>query len=220
MKTKMFHKSSPASLLAKLAVVLCGFAVISVQAQPIKWGLTLTTINNPITPTVVTNGDGSISITGGGGDAYDNPDSITYAYQQVTGDFDIRVQVKNVVLSDPTATQPDSARGALMVRASLDPIAADFQINATPLSPAGRDGEIEGIGRMRADLSTDDLPGRMQKYGGGCTSPGYATYPDCWLRVQRQGEKLMGYFATTNTTDYPAGWASNPGSTMAGNCWS
>lgn len=211
MKTKIFHKSSPASLLAKLAVVCCGFVAVSVQAQPIKWGLTLTTINNPITPTVVTNGDGSISITGGGGDAYDNPDSITYAYQQVTGDFDIRVQVKNVVLSDPAATQPESARGALMVRASLDPVAADFQINATPLAPAARDGEIEGIGRMRADLSTDDLPGRMQKYGGDCTVPGYATYPDCWLRVQRQGEKLMSYFATTNTTNFPDG--ANPGST-------
>ena len=59
-------------------------------AQSIQWGLTLTNINNPITPIVVTNGDGSVSITGGGGDAYDNPDSITYAYQQVTGDFDIR----------------------------------------------------------------------------------------------------------------------------------
>ena len=183
------------------------------QAQSIQWGLTLTTINNPITPSVVTNGDGSISITGGGGDAYDNPDSITYAYQQVTGDFDIRVRVMNVVLSDPLAIQPDSARGALMVRASLDPVAADFQINATPLAPAGRDGEIEGIGRMRSDLSTDDIPGRMQKYGGDSTVSGYATYPDCWLRIQRQGEKLMSYFATTNTTDFPAGWASNPGST-------
>ncbi len=98
-----------------------------------------------------------------------------------------------------------------MVRASLDSIAADFQINATPLAPAGRDGEIESIGRMSATGGTDDIPGRMQKYGGDSTVSGYATYPDCWLRVQRQGEKLMSYFATTNTTDYPGGY--NPGST-------
>src|SRR5215510_14133403 len=82
-------------------------------AQQIQWGLTLTNINNPITPIVVTNGDGSISITAGGGDTYDNPDSFTYAYQQVTGDFDIRVRVENVIVTDPLAPGADSAKGAL-----------------------------------------------------------------------------------------------------------
>jgi len=215
MKTKQTHQNSTWRYCSRLAPI-AGFILLLATAQaqtPIQWGLTLTTINNPIPPTVVTNGDGSLSITGGGGDAYDNPDSITYAYQQVTGDFDIRVRVMNVLLSDPQATQPSSARGALMVRASLDPVAADFQINATPLAPAGRNGEIEGIGRMLPPNGTDDIPGRMQQYGGDATATEYATYPDCWLRVQRQGEKLMSYFATTNTTDFPAGWASNPGST-------
>src|SRR5215470_4349632 len=112
-------------------------------AQQIQWGLTVTNINNPITPTVVTNGDGSISITAGGGDTYDNPDSFTYAYQKVTGDFDIRVRIVNVTAIDPA--QQDSAKGSLMVRASLDSVAADFQINALPLAPSGRDGQIEGI---------------------------------------------------------------------------
>ena len=214
MKPHLIHNSSTLSLFSGLAAIaVCSLGLASAQAQSIQWGLTLTNINNPIPPIVVTNGDGSISITGGGGDAYDNPDSFTYAYQQVTGDFDIRVRVMNVLLSDPLAVQPDSARGALMVRASLDSITPDFQINATPRAPAGRDGEIEGIGRMRADLSTDDIPGRMQKYGGDSTVAGYATFPDCWLRIQRQGEKLMSYFATTNTTDFPSGWGSNPGST-------
>ena len=181
------------------------------QQGPTKWGLTVFNINNPITPIVATNSDGSISITAGGGDTYDNPDSFTYAYQQVTGDFDIRVQVINVVPTDPV--DGDSSKGALMVRASLDSVAADFQMNATPLLPASRNGEIESIARMSSTGGTDDIPGRMQKYGGDCTDAGYATYPDCWLRVQRQGERLISYFATANTTDYPAGWASNPGST-------
>src|SRR5437762_2733425 len=109
MNTNLIRKHFSLGRLAALrAVALCGLLAATARGQPIQWGLTLTTINNPITPTVATNGDGSISITGGGGDAYDNPDSITYAYQQVTGDFDIRVQVKNVLLSDPVATQPDS----------------------------------------------------------------------------------------------------------------
>ena len=129
------------------------------QQGPTKWGLTVFNINNPITPIVATTSDGSISITAGGGDTYDNPDSFTYAYQQVTGDFDIRVQVINVVPTDPV--DGDSSKGALMVRASLDSVAADFQMNATPLLPASRNGEIESIARMSSTGGTDDIPGRL-----------------------------------------------------------
>src|SRR5215472_4676060 len=81
----------PGALAA--AIALCACASFTVQAQTIQWGLTLTNINNPIPPLVVTNNDSSISITAGGGDTYGAPDSFTYAYQQVTGDFDIRVRV-------------------------------------------------------------------------------------------------------------------------------
>src|SRR6267154_1161698 len=109
MKTTRVHKHCSRSFFACASILFAGFAFVSAEAQQIKWGLTVTNINNPITASIVTNGNGSVSITGGGGDAYDNPDSFTYAYQQVTGDFDIRVRVMNVVLSDPAATQPDSA---------------------------------------------------------------------------------------------------------------
>src|SRR5882672_7727774 len=100
--------------------------VAPAHGQQIKWGLTLANINNPIPPIVVTNGDGSISITAGGGDTYGAPDSFTYAYQQLTGDFDIRVQIINVTATDPLLQ--DSPKGSLMVRATLDPSSTDFQI--------------------------------------------------------------------------------------------
>src|SRR5262249_55024455 len=48
-----------------------------------------------------------------------------------------------------------------------------------------------------------------ESFQGDTTDPGYCTYPDTWLRVQRQGERLMSYFATANTTDAPSG--SSPG---------
>jgi hypothetical protein len=81
--------------------LLWGAASVLSPAQQIQWGLTVTNINDPIPPIVVTNGDGSISITAGGGDTYSAPDSFTYSYQQVTGDFDIRVQIVNVTATDP-----------------------------------------------------------------------------------------------------------------------
>jgi hypothetical protein len=201
---------------------LSGQASVPVTlGQTIQWGLIITNINNPNTTDVITNSDGSISITAAGGDTYGSPDSFTYAYQQVTGDFDIRVQVLNVAATDPKGQ--DSPKGSLMVRASLAQTDYDFQINALPPLPSGRKGQIETIGRVVLANDTDDLPGRGLNYGpgGGVNEPyqgdttdfGYCTYPDVWLRIQRQGERLMSYFATDNTTDAPATYASNPGST-------
>src|ERR1019366_5458730 len=119
MTTNMTRRNSKQRLLVGLApIAWCILAVAVAHAQTIQWGLTLTNINNPITPIVVTNGDGSVSITAGGGDTYDNPDSFTYAYQQVTGDFDIRVRIINCTATD-AATQ-NSPKASLMVRESLD----------------------------------------------------------------------------------------------------
>ena len=181
-------------------------------AEPtIQWGLSVTNINNPIAPTIVTNADRSISITAGGGDTYGAPDSFTYAYQQVKGDFDVCVQVVNVEATDVFGQ--DTPKGALMLRASLAPASLNIQLSATPPSPSHRNGQIESIGRLVATTDTDDLPGRLQRYGGDTTDDDYCTYPNVWLRIQRQGQKVMTYFKTENTTDFPSGWASNPGST-------
>jgi hypothetical protein len=213
--------ANPGSGAAAVFALSGQVAVPATLGQTIQWGLTLTNINNPITPDAVTNSDGSITITAGGGDTYGSPDSFTYAYQAVTGDFDIRVRVLNVAATDPKGQ--DSPKGSLMVRASLDPGSYDFQISALPPAPSSRDGQIETIGRIVLANDTDDVPGRGLNYGpgGGVTEPyqgdttdfGYCTYPDVWLRMQRQGERLMSYFASANATDAPAGWASNPGST-------
>ncbi|HEV2207757.1 MAG TPA: hypothetical protein VG167_03230 [Verrucomicrobiae bacterium] len=194
------------------AILGLTLAAVSTGAQQIKWGLTVTNINNPIPPIIVTNGDGSISITAGGGDTYGAPDSFTYAYQQVTGDFDIAVQVVNVTATDPLGQ--DSPKGSLMVRTTLDGTSYDYQINALPLAPSGRNGQIESIGRLDLSIDTDDLPGKALNYGGDTTDYGYCTYPDVWLRMKRQGDKLMSFFATTNITDYPGG-----ASPMSTNGW-
>src|SRR5882672_11732625 len=196
-------------LLRAAMIALSGLVSLNLQSATIQWGLTLTNINNPITPIVVTNGDGSISITAGGGDTYGAPDSFTYAYQQVAGDFDVCVQVMNVTATDPIGQ--DTPKGSLMLRASLTPTAYDVQISATPADPSNRHGQIESIGRLNLATDTDDLPGRLQQYGGDTTANDYCTYPDVWLRIQRQGERVISYFKTTNTTDFPS--ASNPGST-------
>ena len=210
-------------MVAFLALVGC--ASLTLQAQTIKWGLTLTNINNPIATIVITNApsntngpggteapDGTITIIAGGGDAWGVPDSYTYAYEMKTGDFDMRVRVINNDATDPNAQ--DSPRGSLMVRAGLEPNAYNLQIDALPWAPSGRNGQIDSIARIVGSVGyADDIPGRGKVYGGDCTEAMYASYPDVWLRIQRQGDKFMTYFATTNTTDWPAGFEQNPGST-------
>jgi hypothetical protein len=226
MKTN--HHRTPCArklLLWANAFVVSALTLASAHAQPIQWGLTLTNIHNPTPTTVVTNGDGSISITTGGGDTYGHPDSFAYAYQQVTGDFDIRVQIIYCTCSNPN--EQGSPKASLLVRESLDPDSFDFMINALPTN-TDRMGQIESIGRLDTNTDTDDLPGRNLNYGayGGVSGTGdawnpvyggdttdnwYCTYPDVWLRIQRQGDKFMSYFATDNTEPYPQN--GNPGST-------
>ena len=133
--------------------------------QSIQWGLTITNINNTHAPDVKTNSDGSITIIAGGGDTYGTPDSFTYAYQQVTGDFDIRVQVMNVLSTVANHGSSIAPKGSLMVRAGLDANTNDFQINATPVLPFQVQGHIETIGRVLVASDTDDLPGRGKNYG-------------------------------------------------------
>jgi hypothetical protein len=209
------------------ALIVCGLSLATARAQTtIQWGLTLTNINNPTPTTVVTNGDGSISITTGGGDTYGNPDSFAFAYQQLTGDFDIRVRIIGCLTSNLNG-ESDSAKASLMVRESLDPDSYDFMINALPTN-TDRAGQIESIGRLNLATDTDDIAGRNLMYGGysgtsatgnawnpvyggDTTDNGFCTYPDVWIRIQRQGNKFMSYFASTNTEEYPQN--ANPGST-------
>ena len=207
--------SFPKHMLASIRgiVPVLSLAVFGGAAlgAPIQWGLNLTNINNPILPTVTTNSDKSITIVAGGGDTYTAPDSCTFAYQVLSGDFDVQVQLLKVDATDVFGQ--DSPKGGLMARASLDSKAYNFQISALPPSPSHRNGQIESIARLDAATDTDDIPGRLQKYGGDTTENDYATYPDVWLRIQRQGEKITTFFKSSDATDFPAGYASNPGST-------
>src|SRR5439155_22833210 len=86
----------------------------------------------------------------------------------------------------------------------------EYQIERKPHAPSGRDGQICSIARIILNAGTDDIPGRGAVYGGDTTSFNYASFPDLWIRIQRQGDKFMAYYATTNTTDYPSGTALNP----------
>ncbi|MCW5554155.1 MAG: hypothetical protein KIS67_18610, partial [Verrucomicrobiae bacterium] len=121
---------------------------------------TLTNINNTVPPNLVTNTDGSITITAGGGDTYNAEDSFTYFYESRTGDFDVQVQLLDVDADDPTGSQ-QSAKASLHVRADLSPGSPDVQVNGTPTAGANY---IETIFRPQSDGGTDDPPQNASEY--------------------------------------------------------
>ncbi len=178
------------------SVCFCGGTVAKAETGgEIAWGLTVTNINNPVKAVVKTNIDSTVTITAGGGDTWETSDSFTYAFQQVTGDFDVRVRIVSLSATDPA--NQDSPKGALMARANLTPGSPNIQINALPTNSA-RSGQLEGIARLTQDGDTEDQPGTI--------ADNACTYPKLWLRVQRQGDKFKTYYWNSNVhRDFPVG---------------
>ncbi|HRI15947.1 MAG TPA: hypothetical protein PLX89_23355 [Verrucomicrobiota bacterium] len=161
--------------------------------------LTLTNINNTVPSTLVTNPDGSITITGGGGDTYDNADSFTYYYETRTGDFDVQVQLISVDADDPTGAQ-QSAKASLHVRANLTPGSPDIQVSGTPTAGANY---VETIFRPVQDGGTDDPPQNASEfvhYGDGPWDGTFRPvnegelYP-VWVRVKREGNLFQTFYS-------------------------
>lgn len=160
---------------------------------PLGEKFTLLDINNPIPSRLVTNDDGSFTITAGGGDTWDNADSFSYLYQERTGDFDVRVQILKVDVDDPS--QQDSAKGSLHIRANLTKGSPNVQLNATPMDGANY---VETIFRPVQDGGTDDPPsGTINLLGPwGTYRPEEGNLLPVWLRVCRQRNLFRTFVST------------------------
>jgi hypothetical protein len=127
-------------------------------------------IGNPPQATVVlveTNGQ---TMTAGGRDIGGAADQFHFSSQQRSGDFDMRVRIEGLSLSDAWA------KAGLMARETLAPDSRLVAALATP-SVAGA--------FFLARTST----------GGEATPSGFfpVNYPDTWLRLQRAGNLFTGY---------------------------
>ncbi|HKX62311.1 MAG TPA: lamin tail domain-containing protein, partial [Verrucomicrobiae bacterium] len=109
-------------------------------------------------------------VTAGGQDIGGNIDGFQFAWQSAAGDFDIRVRVEGLAMSDPFA------QAGLMARESLDPDSRFAAALATP-TLAGCFFET----RTNAGWET-------------FTSGSYpASYPSMWLRLRRTGQLFSGF---------------------------
>ncbi|HEY2951819.1 MAG TPA: lamin tail domain-containing protein [Verrucomicrobiae bacterium] len=124
--------------------------------------------NPPIAGTVTAAGNG-YDITASGRDIGGTSDQFTINYQQRTGDFDLKVRLEGLTLSDVWA------KAGLMARETL----------ATNSRYAGT-------------FATPSISGSFFQYrlttGGGSTNAGSfpVTYPNTWLRLKRAANLFTG----------------------------
>ena len=115
-------------------------------------------------------GEGGFNLSGAGSDIGGTNDQFHFNYQQYTGDFDVKVRVESLSLSDSWA------KAGLMARDNLT-----------------------GGSRHAAAFATPNISGRFFQYrtaaAGLSTNSGSfpATYPNTWLRLKRTGNVFSGY---------------------------
>lgn len=130
-------------------------------------------------------GDNGFDLISGGSADWNTYNEATFAYEEITGDFD---KVAQMVYQDPTSQW---ARAGLSARESLDAgIARDgapFGRHQSVHVPhpqqwngTGSNRIYEGNRRLDAGGATDSLPG----------GPAPQDFPDRWLRIKREGNTI------------------------------
>jgi regulation of enolase protein 1 (concanavalin A-like superfamily) len=109
-------------------------------------------------------------LTGSGADIGGTGDQFHFGHQQQTGNFDIRVRVESLDLSDVWA------KAGLMARETLDANSPFAAALATPT------------------LSGSFFESRATRAGNAAMSGSFpVNYPNTWLRLQRAGNVFTGY---------------------------
>src|SRR5439155_15459934 len=113
---------------------------------------------------------GIFTLTGGGSDIGGTSDRFSFSYQQLSGDFDMRVRVLNLNPSDAWA------KAGLMARVSLDAGSSFAAVLASP------------------SLSGSFFEARALTNGTTSTIGNFpVNYPNTWLRLQRAANQFTGY---------------------------
>ena len=173
--------------------------IVPVTVPVTQWALAVDIAPNlPVLPGGNTNFTykvGDVELVAGGGDIWDVADQFEFVYNQVAGDFDIKVQVD--------ALQGDTSRWAkagLMARMTLDANSPTIQVNSTPgdTQPASTGSQIEtGVRDTFGDITGGTGVGQT---GGWESFRPNTTRPNTWARLQRVGTRFYGFYGTDGVT--------------------
>ena len=126
---------------------------------------------------------GTWTVRGSGANIWGSADQFQFAYQQITGDFDVRVRISS--LENVHAW----SKAGLMVRESLNANARNAFVLVTPSS-----------GRYFQSRSATGGSTSRKSAGSGAAP--------AWLRLVRQGAQFTGYVSSDGTAWTAAGSAT------------
>ncbi len=177
-------------------------ATIAQQAQLVDADVGTRSAHDPSVPGVLwMNGPGSYTIQCEGSDIWNNADGFNFAYQQVSGDFDVVVRVKDA------AHTSDWSKAGLMVRETLDAASRNWNIVCDPDSSDGiaaPDGSGTGANEIECNCrnTTAGASTSWQVVSNGMAP----AYPNAWVRLQRTGASLAAYYSTDGANWVQHGW--------------
>ncbi len=179
----------------KDSAIVSGIEVVPLQIQapiiPILPITPITPITPPVTPppsnsfidtdigspslvgSAITNPDGSVTVSGGGADIFNNSDAFNFDYEPLAGDGTIVAQLISQEATDPWA------KAGVMIRETLD---SDSSFVDLVLTPAN------GVA-FQARTMTDTIP----------TSITQPAPLGVWLKLVRAGSLITGYFSVDDT---------------------
>jgi regulation of enolase protein 1 (concanavalin A-like superfamily) len=148
------------------------------QRGAIVTNLTSADINSqPTGSTTVVTAGSAYNVTAGGVDiGGTSADGFRYVYQQVSGNFDVEVQVSSL-----TQNVLPNSRAGLMVRQSLD--AGSQMVFSGATSTDGY--------RFNYRITEGQI--------GVFNTVGSVSYPNVWVRLVRQGDEFTSYSSTNGT---------------------
>jgi regulation of enolase protein 1 (concanavalin A-like superfamily) len=121
--------------------------------------------------TVVTPGS-AYDVTAGGPGVSANADGFRYLYTQVTGNFDVMVQVDSLTVAGNFST------AGIMARTTLDVTSPAVYMSASPVNYRFKSRSTDG-GTTTIAATTAAI-----------------TYPNVWVRLTRVGNVFTGYFSS------------------------
>ena len=123
-------------------------------------------------------------------DINETGDVMTFAYEEVTGDFDRSVRISSIT-SDPADPVDVWTRGGLMVRTATNHYSASLQLVAGNPAPTGANN-VRFVGRA---LDGQNY-GEFSRYYAGVDK----VLPNQWLRLRRVGDYFAAYVGTNGTS--------------------
>ncbi|HEY2951232.1 MAG TPA: Ig-like domain-containing protein, partial [Verrucomicrobiae bacterium] len=136
--------------------------------------------------TATDNGGGSFTIVGAGNDIWDQVDECTFRYDEITGDFDVRVRVESL---SPNARL---SKAGLMIRESLAEDSRMVFERVTPPNVPTSNGD-NGANDVHFSYRTGLFNVNGDNGGQHEDGLGVPAYPNAWIRLVRQGSVFSGH---------------------------